>query len=205
MAVARAVSFVLIPCKPSLVDLDAIESTVQIAGIADVPACVVLNGVDARSDLGRQAGIVIGHYGVASAPCHLGQRLVFVHAFNHGLVVLESEPRAASARAITALYEYLRNERLCNVRSKKDLADIFSEKKQRDRAALAVATRLAGAAVSEKLPPSRAGQRCLTGWFHPQTHLHFRMIAAKEDKTYQQVLGDALNLLFEKHGMPPIA
>lgn len=61
------------------------------------------------------------------------------------------------------------------------------------------------AAANEKLPPSRQGKRCLTGWFNPETHQQVRMIAAKEDKTYEQVLGDGLNLLFEKHGMPPIA
>ena len=57
--VARAASLVVIPCKPSMVDLDAIENTVKIAEIANVPARVVLNCVDARSDLGTQARQVI--------------------------------------------------------------------------------------------------------------------------------------------------
>ena len=86
--VARAASLVLIPCKPSMVDLDAIENTVKIAEIAEVPARVVLNGVDARSDLGTQARhVIIRQYGVACAPCELGQRVGFVHALNHGIGV----------------------------------------------------------------------------------------------------------------------
>jgi len=108
--VARAASLVLIPCKPSLLDLDAIENTVKIAEIAEVPARVVLNCVDARSDLGNQARQVIHQYDVECAPCQLGQRLGFVHAFNHGKGVQEFEPRAKSAREITALYAYLRKE-----------------------------------------------------------------------------------------------
>ena len=108
--VARAASFVLIPCKPSLVDLDAIENTVKIAEIAEVPARVVLNCVDARSDLGNQARQVIRQYDVECAPCQLGQRVGFVHAFNHGTGVQEFEPTAKSSREITALYKYLRNE-----------------------------------------------------------------------------------------------
>jgi len=108
--VARAASLVLIPCKPSLLDLDAIENTVKIAEIADVPARVVLNGVDARSDLGTQARHVIRQYNVTCAPCQLGQCLGFVHAFNHGKGVQECEPRAKSAREITALYAYLRKQ-----------------------------------------------------------------------------------------------
>ena len=91
-------------------DLDAIENTIKIAEIADVPARVVLNCVDARSDLGNQARQVIRQYDVACAPCELGQRVGFVHAFNHGRGVQEFEPRAKSSREITALYAYLSQE-----------------------------------------------------------------------------------------------
>ena len=88
---------------------------------------------------------------------------------------------------------------------KKDLTDIFSEKKEQEKVALESESNSVVASADEKLPPSRQGKRCLTGWFNPETHQQVRMIAAKEDKTYEQVLGDGLNLLFEKHGMPPIA
>ena len=88
---------------------------------------------------------------------------------------------------------------------KKDLTDIFSEKKEQEKVVLETESNLVVASTQEKLPPSRQGKRCLTGWFNPETHQQVRMIAAKEDKTYEQVLGDGLNLLFEKHGMPPIA
>jgi len=91
------------------------------------------------------------------------------------------------------------------MQQKKKLADIFNEKKQQEQAARDTQTTAGGASTHEKLPASRQGKRCLTGWFDPKTHQQVRMIAAKEDKTYEQVLGDGLNLLFEKHGMPPIA
>ena len=108
--VARAASIILIPCKPSMVDLDAIENTVKIAEIAKVPSRVVLNCVDARSDLGNQARQVIRRYDVECAPCELGQRVGFVHAFNHGTGVQEFEPRGKSSYEITALYQYLSKE-----------------------------------------------------------------------------------------------
>ena len=88
---------------------------------------------------------------------------------------------------------------------KKELTDIFNEKKEQEKAALETESNLVVTSTNEKLPPSRQGKRSLTGWFDPKTHQQVRMIAAKEDKTYEQVLGDGLNLLFEKHGMPPIA
>ena len=91
------------------------------------------------------------------------------------------------------------------MKDKKDLTDIFNEKRKQEKTALENESKLVVANTNEKLPLSRQGKRCLTGWFDPKTHQQVRMIAAKEDKTYEQVLGDGLNLLFEKHGMPPIA
>jgi len=91
------------------------------------------------------------------------------------------------------------------MQQKKDLADIFNEKREQEKAAVETQAKSVVANTNEKLPPSRQGKRCLTGWFDPKTHQQVRMIAEKEDKTYEQVLGDGLNLLFEKHGMPPIA
>ena len=86
---------------------------------------------------------------------------------------------------------------------KKDLTEIFNEKKEkREQQKTAPET---GTSPHDNLPPSRQGKRCLTGWFSPETHAQVRMIAAKEDKTYEKVLGDGLNLLFKKHDMPPIA
>ena len=91
------------------------------------------------------------------------------------------------------------------MKEKKDLTDIFNEKREQEKAARETESKSVVANTNEKLPPSRQGKRCLTGWFDPKTHQQVRMIAAKEDKTYEQVLGDGLNLLFQKHGMPPIA
>lgn len=92
------------------------------------------------------------------------------------------------------------------MKEKKDLTDIFNEKREQEKVSLENAAETVGTHhTDEKLPPSRQGKRALTGWFTPETHHQVRMIAAQEDKTYQEVLGDGLNLLFQKHGMPPIA
>ncbi|MDE0011092.1 MAG: hypothetical protein OXU36_08090 [Candidatus Poribacteria bacterium] len=46
---------------------------------------------------------------------------------------------------------------------KKDLTDIFSEKKEQEKVALETESNLVIASADEKLPPSRQGKRCLTG------------------------------------------
>lgn len=89
--------------------------------------------------------------------------------------------------------------------AKKSLSDAFDERKEQ------VEKDTEAQAVSEypqkrsRLPKSRKDKRALTGWYSPETHRQVRMLAAQEDKTLEEVVGDGLNLLFEKHGMPPIA
>ena len=108
---ARAASLVLIPCRPSLMDLEAIEPTIDIARLAKVPAHVILNAVPpAPCDLGNEARRAIQSYGVQCLPCELGQRVGFTHAYNHGLAVQEFEPNSKSSREVQALYKYIAKE-----------------------------------------------------------------------------------------------
>ena len=57
----------------------------------------------------------------------------------------------------------------------------------------------------EKVAPSRRGKKNISGYFSPEVHRQLRVIAAEEDKNLQEILGDALNELFERRGKPPIA
>jgi hypothetical protein len=63
----------------------------------------------------------------------------------------------------------------------------------------------------EKLPenphyrPGRANKVNLTGYFPPEVKKQLRMMCAEQDKTIQQILAEALNDLFAKHGKPEIA
>ena len=61
------------------------------------------------------------------------------------------------------------------------------------------------APANENIAPSRLGKKNISGYFAPEVHRQLRVIAAEEDKNLQDVLGDALNALFERKGKPPIA
>ena len=106
---ANAAQFVVIPCKPSLIDLQAIGSTINIVKIADVPAHVVMNAVPPRGDLTEQARLAISHY-IPCAPCTVGQRVAFNHAYTAGLTVTEYEPRGKASGEIKELYAYIAKE-----------------------------------------------------------------------------------------------
>ena len=58
---------------------------------------------------------------------------------------------------------------------------------------------------STKVAPSRVGKRNISGYFPADVHKQLRIIAAEEDLTIEEALGDALNVYFERKGKPPIA
>ena len=122
----------LVPCKPALIDLQAIGSTIDVVHLAKVPAHIVLNAVPSRGDLAEQARQAIEIYDIPCAPCEIGHRIGFVHAYNAGLTVQEFEPSSKASK---------RNQRALRVHSQRDggvsMAEEESESRksfQRDRA-----------------------------------------------------------------------
>ena len=53
--------------------------------------------------------------------------------------------------------------------------------------------------------PSRAGKKPITGFFDPQVSRQIKKVALDKDKTMQELLQEALNDLFRKYDLPPIA
>ena len=107
---ARAADMALVPCKPALIDLQAIGSTLDVVHLAKVPAHIVLNAVPSRGDLAEQARQAVDIYDIPCAPCEVGHRIGFVHAYNAGLTVQEFEPSSKATNEINALYTYIANE-----------------------------------------------------------------------------------------------
>ena len=107
---ATAAQFAVIPCKPALIDLKAIGSTINITRLANVPARVVLNGVPPRGSVTAQARKAISHYDIVCAPCEIGNRIAFNYAYTAGLAVQEYEPRGKASNEIRELYAYIAKE-----------------------------------------------------------------------------------------------
>lgn len=107
---ARAADMAVIPCKPALIDLQAIGSTIDVVRLAKVPARIVFNSIPSRGDLTKQAEEAVSIYNVPCAPCGFGQRIAFVHAYNAGLTVQEFEPSGKASGEVKAFYTYLASE-----------------------------------------------------------------------------------------------
>lgn len=106
---AQVSDLILIPCKPSLVDLRAISSSVKIAQLADKPAVAVLTQIQARGSLHDEAAEAIKSYKVDLAPVTIGNRMAFIHAFTVGKGVTENEPKSKASEEITELFSFITN------------------------------------------------------------------------------------------------
>ena len=55
------------------------------------------------------------------------------------------------------------------------------------------------------VPPSRQGKKMISGHFDKDVHRQLKMLALERDTSIQDLLGEALNALFERNNKPPIA
>ncbi len=61
------------------------------------------------------------------------------------------------------------------------------------------------APVESKPGTTKRGKHLISGLFEPPTYRQFGVLAAKLGLDKQDLLREALNDLFKKHGKPPIA
>ncbi|HZH12711.1 MAG TPA: ribbon-helix-helix domain-containing protein [Microvirga sp.] len=62
--------------------------------------------------------------------------------------------------------------------------------------------RTQGASV---VPPSRKGKVIISAYFDPAVRQQFAILAVKQNRSQAALLAEALNMVFEKYGEPPIA
>jgi hypothetical protein len=63
----------------------------------------------------------------------------------------------------------------------------------------------AAVAATVARPPSRQGKVAVAAYFNPTVRKQLAILAVREDRSQAALLAEALNLLFERHGEPPIA
>lgn len=108
--VAAAADLLLIPCRPSVFDLAATESSVKIARAARKPAAFILNACAARGPEVTQAREVLQKHGYPVAPVTIGDRKAFSRAIITGEAVTEFDPQGKAAQEIIALWRWIKKQ-----------------------------------------------------------------------------------------------
>ncbi len=84
-------------------------------------------------------------------------------------------------------------------------AELAAPEPQPSRTAPAVAEESGKGSGPAYVPPSRQNMKRIQGYFSARVKRQLRMLAAQNDKTEEQLVGEALNLLFQTNGLPAIA
>ena len=105
---AQSVDLVLVPCRPSLIDLDAIRRTAQLVKSAGITAFVVFNAAPpGATTLLDDARAIVDGAGLAAAPIVLRERSAFRASWPLGKGVLETEPRGKAAVEMSELQKWV--------------------------------------------------------------------------------------------------
>lgn len=110
LAAARAADFVLVPCRPGILDLDALLTTAELIRLAKANAAAVLTGCPATGSLTMEAARVVERMGLELCPARLGYRAAFTHSLTGGMGAEEFEPGGKAAQETRRLVKWLRRK-----------------------------------------------------------------------------------------------
>ncbi|MEM6898656.1 MAG: ParA family protein [Pseudomonadota bacterium] len=107
--ISQAGDLILIPARPTALDLDAIRVSIEIARAAERPAAVVLNVCKPLGTLKEEAReLITSNFEFPVLESDIGDRVAFIHAATEGLGVIENEPGSKAAIEIKALWKWVK-------------------------------------------------------------------------------------------------
>lgn len=105
-AIIRA-DLVLLPCRPSILDISAIDRAVTIAEAAKRPSAFVLNACPPRAPEVASTRKVLATYPFPVAPVTIGHRQAYVRAMASGQAVTEFDPSGMAAEEMRQLWQWI--------------------------------------------------------------------------------------------------
>ena len=104
LSAAHAADLVAIPCGVSILDLQAVTASIELAAMANSPALGILNAVPPRGRLKEEVREELCGFDLDVAVSEIGQRMALRHALVAGHLVAEYEPRGKAAAELSALW-----------------------------------------------------------------------------------------------------
>jgi len=104
---AQVAHLVIAPIQPSIVDLDAVDATVDVCKLAGAPVIFVLNRVPTQGQEVAGTEDAIRKRGMQVSSIRWGERKAFKYPFMRGLVAQEVEPDSKAALEVSALFDEL--------------------------------------------------------------------------------------------------
>jgi chromosome partitioning protein len=105
-ACVAVADLVVVPARPSPLDLEAVGPTIDITEEAGKSLVLVLNAAKPRTRLKTDAARILAQHGKV-APNDLVDRISYSEAMIEGLSVVEYDPSGSASKEIVQLYEYI--------------------------------------------------------------------------------------------------
>ena len=112
---ATAADLVLIPLRPSILDIYSVEGTAAVVKATSIPLLLVLNAcvpptIAGESGTTAEARTALAGMGLRAASTSLAQRMDFTRALNSGEAVNEFAPASKAAAEIRRLWREVQQE-----------------------------------------------------------------------------------------------
>ena len=104
---ARMSELVIIPCRPAILDMEAITNTLQLVKTTGKPIFVVMNAVGAMGRDTQEAADAVADLDVAVCPVRLVNRIAFSRSLLAGQTAPEFEPSGKAAAECAKLHEFM--------------------------------------------------------------------------------------------------
>ena len=104
---AKAADLIFVPCRPAILDIEAIGNTLNLVKTTGTPIFVVLNAVAAQGTEAAEASDAISGLDVTVCPVQLRQRVAFSRALINGQSAEEFEPGGKAAQEAAQLHRFM--------------------------------------------------------------------------------------------------
>lgn len=104
---AKIADIVLIPCRAGILDIKAIQSSLNICNLAGTKSLVILNAIPSQVAIAEEAKEAIKMIGGKVCQYYIGQRIIFSHAMTVGLGVVEFDIKSKASVEIKNLFSLI--------------------------------------------------------------------------------------------------
>ena len=105
---AKLADLVLLPCRPSVLDVEAAADTAErVRAVTAAPVLALLTACAPRGQDADQVSAALAGVGLQVAPVRIGHRVALARSLLGGQVAQETEPGGRAAREVAAVHSFI--------------------------------------------------------------------------------------------------
>jgi chromosome partitioning protein len=104
---ARVSDLVVIPVRPSVLDIEAISASVELVQGVGKPAVIVLNQSPTGSTVAEEAATALKQYDLTICPVYLFNRIAFSRSMIDGRTAGEIDPKGKAAKEVSDSWKWI--------------------------------------------------------------------------------------------------